>query len=359
MTIELGAELDKRFRLIGVQAVAKDDGIILRRGRTRVFLAGDGLIEVLDRLVDDSLEGGISETRLKARMPPETWGMLEDVLQALSSRRLLVRADDMPGPSAAKAFETPEDIYYWELGTSSEQVHGRLADRQVPILGDNLISRHLLRMLHSCGVANAYLVDHPSFRSMNDVPADERCLTIDFAEWADSDRPDEADIFVVCSDFGGMTLMREWNEYCVGAGIAFFPVVLQDHVAYLGPIVTPDGSPCFECFWARQNSNIEDPANARATERSAFLGQHVNGYLPPMAYAAAEFAAMELVKYLTQLLPGGTIGTLTEIDLEAPLLQTRKVLKVPYCPVCSTAASHPMPAADHMVFMPGNSQTGH
>ncbi len=354
MTIELGHELDRHFRLLGVQAVAHDEGVILRRGNTRVLLAGEGVVAILDRLVEASRSGGINQTRLKKSLPPDEWPLLEAVMEALVSRRLLAPIDPDAADADPDAPETPEDVYYWEFGASRAEAHKRLADLSVPVIGDNAVSRQLVRMLHASGLSGAYLVDHPQFRGLGQPDREESLAVTAFEDWAASRAPDRADIFVVCSDFGGLALMREWNEYCHATGTAFLPVVLQDHVAFVGPIVTPGSSPCFECLYLRHNSNLDDPATKRATEHVAFFGQHANGYLAPMASTAGDFAAMALIKHFTQLLPGGNIGTLVEIDLAEPSIETHKVLKVPYCPVCSASERYPAPAADHVVFMPGN-----
>jgi bacteriocin biosynthesis cyclodehydratase domain-containing protein len=218
----------------------------------------------------------------------------------------------------------------------------------------------MLPRLRAAGLRGAYLVDHPALRNeRTDALCSARTASysteaIAFDAWTDTPGPDEAACFVATSDFGGLALMREWNEFCVVNRKTFFPVVLQDHVAYIGPLVIPGQSPCFECGWARQNANLNDPTLIRATEPLAFFGRHVAGALAGMIGIAAEYAAMELLKYLSQVLPGGNIGKLIEVDLLQPSLCTRKILRAPFCPVCSSLNQKPTPAADHEVFMPGN-----
>src|SRR5438552_740439 len=58
-----------------------------------------------------------------------------------------------------------------------------------------------------------------------------------FDEWtAAGSKPD---CYVVCSDFGGFALMRDWNRTAVAGNIVFYPIVLQDEIAWLGPLVVP------------------------------------------------------------------------------------------------------------------------
>jgi hypothetical protein len=58
-----------------------------------------------------------------------------------------------------------------------------------------------------------------------------------------------------------------------------------------------------------------------------------------MARAAADFAAIDLLKILSTPLPGGRIGRMVEIDLMGPTATTRDLLKVPRCLVCADMAA--------------------
>jgi hypothetical protein len=66
----------------------------------------------------------------------------------------------------------------------------------------------------------------------------------------------------------------------------------------------------------------------------ADLGQHAIGYLQPMARAAADFGALELLKIFSTPLPGGKIGRILDVDLMGPTVESREFLKVPRCSVC-------------------------
>src|SRR5262249_5009296 len=92
----------------------------------------------------------------------------------------------------------------------------------------------------------------------------------------------------------------------------------------------------------RQNANLDPRDRERAGEMHAFFGQHVTGFLQPMARIAADIAAVDLLKYFSRALPGGRAGRLIEADLMTPSIRTRTVLKVPRCPVCARRfAPHP------------------
>ena len=173
-----------------------------------------------------------------------------------------------------------------------------------------------------------------------------------FDKWADAE--DLPDCLVVTTDFGGPALMEDWNGFCVENGIFFYPVLLHDHLGLLGPLVIPGESACHACFASREKASTSDFDLRRATDGEAYFAQHSFGFLRPMADAVAGLAATELIKFFSQALPGGNIGRLIEFDLIEPSLVTRRVLKAPRCPVCSTVAREPTPAAEAAVFVPGN-----
>lgn len=341
---------EARYRLLGIQAIPYADGIVIRRGSTRLFLRGAGLGDLLDLLVRRSAEGdGVSLAGLMAEVDTVRHTALKALVDRLIAERLLVAADGATG-------ERPEDIFYWNHGASAGIGRENVAKVEIAVFGVNHIALPLLGNLRSCGFRAVALVDHPALRNL-DFFTDRDELRPEIAgamatpprsldEWTAKGKP--AACHVVCSDFGGLDLMRDWNRKCVASGTKLYPIVLEDEVASLGPLVVPGEGPCYECLIARQDSNLADPARRRATEAHAFFGQDVTGFVQPMARVAADLAAVDLLKYFSRVLPGGIGGRLIEADLMAPSLRTRTVLKAPRCPVCSPARSEPSPSPSAM-----------
>lgn len=333
---------EAQYRLLGIQAIPYADGIVIRRGRTRMFLRGEGIGDLLDLVIRRSAEGnGVSLARLMAEVEGARHTTVRNLLDRLIAERLLIPAD---GEAAG---ERPEDIFYWNHGAAAAVGRENVARVEVAVFGVNHIALPLLGNLRSCGFRSVALIDHPALRNL-DFFNDRQELRPEIAaamatpprsldDW--TAKAKAADCHVVCSDFGGLDLMREWNRKCIASGTKFYPIVLEDEVASLGPLVVPGEGPCYECLVARQDSNLVDPARTRATEAHAFFGQEVTGFVQPMARVAADLAAVDLLKYFSRALPGGVAGRLIEADLMTPALRTRTVLKAPRCPVCSPAAS--------------------
>jgi len=329
---------EARYRLLGIQAVPFADGIVIRRGRARVFVRGEGLGDLLDLIVRRSAEGaGVSLATLMAETEGARHTALKGLLDRLTAERLLVSADGGSGD------ERPEDVFYWNHGANAAIGRENVARVELAVFGVNHIALPLLGNLRSCGFRAVALVDHPALRNLaffNDrqelrpeIAAAMGTPPRSLDDWSAKAKP--ADCHIVCSDFGGLDLMREWNRKCVASATKFYPIVLEDEVASLGPLVIPGEGPCYECLVARENANRADPDLARATEAHAFFGQDVSGFVQPMARVAADLAAVDLLKYFSRTLPGGVAGRLIEADLMTPALRTRNVLRAPRCPVCA------------------------
>lgn len=350
MELQLDIDTEEKFRLLGMQAVAHDDGVILKRGTARVMLKGTDVPQLLALLVDSDDGSGFTVEQVKSRLAAHHWDLLDEVITVLRERRLITRLEQ--GTQVTRG-DTAEDVFYWDFNTTSKTVRGRLDRLKIPVFGVNDLSLALVSALKSCGFNGAYVVDHPALRGLN-LSAEPPADAVSFDDWVDDDAFDDAGIIVVCSDFGGLDPLREWNDFCVAENKEFMPVVLQDHVAYIGPIVVPQRTPCFECLWSRQNSNLGNPVDERATEKMAFFGQHATGTLAPFVGAAANIAASELLKHFSQALPGETVGRMVELHQLEPAIHQRKFAKAPFCRVCSPTRSHSATATERNVFMPGN-----
>ncbi len=331
---------EARYRLLGIQAIPFADGVVIRRGRARIYLRGEGLGDLLDLLIRRSAEGGgISLAGMMAEVEGARHTALKALFDRLVSERFLVAAGIPYGD------ERPDDVFYWNHGADAAASRDALARIEIAVFGVNHITLPLIGNLRSCGFRSVTLVDHPALRNL-DFFNDRQDLRPEIAgamatpprnleEWTLRARP--ADCHVVCSDFGGLDLMREWNRKCVASGTRFYPIVLEDEVASLGPLVVPREGPCYECLAARIDSNRSDAALHRAGEEHAFFGQTVTGFVQPMARVAADLAAIDLLKAFGRTLPGDVVGRLIEADLMAPALRVRTVLRAPRCPVCSPA----------------------
>jgi bacteriocin biosynthesis cyclodehydratase domain-containing protein len=194
------------------------------------------------------------------------------------------------------------------------------------------------------GGVRARVVDDPSFRNVRLFEDGERlrpeqwglAQPEEYGAWEKSP-PDSATVcLVVCSDFGGLQRLATWNALAYRRGWHFSPVVLENAVGLVGPLVIPKETACFQCLLAREEANSNTAALKGATEIFAFEGQLIAAYHPSMATALGDVAAIELTKHYAYGWHSAAIGNTIEVNLLAATTRPRPILKAPNCPVCSS-----------------------
>jgi bacteriocin biosynthesis cyclodehydratase domain-containing protein len=347
----------RRRRLNRLQVVETEHGLLLKRGRTVVRVEGEASAQIAQALLAVAAEGEATAEELCAPFPPPLRPSVAQLIEALEARRLLA---DAAQPEPAE--ETPLDVFYWHFGRQREEVARNLARARITVLGVNCVSRRLVAALLDSGLDTVETVDWTPFgnvrlfrRDGTVDPAEwpERLgRPVTWAEWAAAGR--EAGCLVATTDFGGQQLLREWNRRCVATRTPFLPVVLQDLVGTVGPLVIPGESACLECLRARENAQMEDPEARRAAEHAAYPGQVVNAFHPSMASILGDLAAVEIVKFHGQLMRSSLVGNLIEANLAIPEIRTRRVLKLPRCEACGVPARRSPVSDDRVTAMPGH-----
>lgn len=354
---------EPRYRLWPVHVVRHDDGVILRRGTEKLFVAGADAVPVVEKLLTVAHgANGATLSQMLAPFAQDQRDQVQALLEKLLAKRFL--ADAAQVAAGEDKVPTNEDVFYWGQNSTTEQAHANLNQRRFVIIGVNTISARLAQSLGACGIDAVTVIDHPALRNMTFFDDDSQIdlqrwpalagAPLAFDDWTDGDM--EFDAMVATSDFGGLGLMREWNAFCVRERKLFLPVVLQDMMGYVGPLVVPGETPCFECAWTRQSSNMNQPDIERATEPVAYFGQGVDAWLPPMASMLGELAALELVRFCSGVIAGMRTGVMTEVDMLRPELSTRRLLKVPRCRVCGPLTRRATTTGERNVFVPGNDE---
>lgn len=352
---------DRVLRSVPLQAILHEGIVILKRGALETRLEGAGIAEIVQLVLDATSGAGIAREQLVARFAEPGRADVEALLELMLDRRLLVvanAAESTPDPA-----ETALDVFYWNLGQSAAEVNKSLAERRITVLGVNHITHAIVSILQSSGLHPPTVVDYPLFRNISFFDESGALNPARwphpspraFEPWAESLERGSIDCLVATSDFGGLHWMRQWNEVCVTNNIHFLPVVLQNVIGYVGPLVVPGDTACFECARARQNAHMADHDLRRASELVAFEGQSIAAYHPAMPMAVASVAAMELTKLYGNLrVPRRRVGVLLEVNLLAPTITAHKVLKVPRCTVCGINSIHPAVTPSKTTFLPGN-----
>jgi molybdopterin-synthase adenylyltransferase len=357
----MAVEEGQKLRALPVQFIEVSGGIIVKRGRAEMKIGGDRAAEVV-RVILTAAASGASIEEICATFAAPDRTAVRELIEKFKVRRILVPANS--GDLPTNVPEASVDIFYWHFGSRSSEVAEQLSRQRITIVGVNCISRRLATALASDGAHNVEVVHYPllcNLRLLDErgqLPSEEWPAPLapprEYKDWWEQLDPKSLGCLVATSDFGGLHLMRVWNEFCVRNKRHFLPVVLQDVIGYVGPLVVPGETACFECLRARQNSHMADPQTERAPELYSFEGQTVAGFHPSMASVLGDIAALELSRFYGGWTPPRVVGTLIEVNLIAPELTARRVLKIPRCRVCSAQNQHTISSPYRNIFMPGN-----
>ena len=338
--------LATKLQILPIQLIEKENGILLKRGSTILSVEGKGANDAVRSVVSSLEPPGSTREEITKKFAYSDRPAVDRFIEKLISNHLTV-SHESPEVSHHSQ-ENNLDIFYWQFDDSTAQVNQRINSQHIAILGVNFISRQLCAAFRASGIRNFEVVDYPRLRnsrwfkgSDGANPDSWTSATTNlpfprpYNSWKERSNPESLNCLVATSDFGGQSLFQEWNELCVKNNIPFFPVVLQDQIGYVGPIDIPGETACFECLRARQNSHREDRLTQKLLDESAPEGQSIIGFHPSMASILGDIAALEITKFFSGILPGRNVGTLIEVNLLNTKMESRKVLKVPRCPVCS------------------------
>jgi molybdopterin-synthase adenylyltransferase len=332
-----------KLKALPIQIIRLKDGILLKRGCTEVKVPDDGSIEMVARVLTLAGQNGVTREEISNQFSPDEHHAAENLIDLLLAGRLLV-----PSELTEPALKIPEsslDIFYWHFGVSADQATTRLNRRKLVIIGVNSISRRLISSFTDLGVENFQVVDDPWMRNP-DLFDDEGNLLearwspnlsepVKLSDWEKQIDPASVNCIIAASDLGTHQGIRDCNKFCVKNRCRFLPVILQDLTGYVGPLVVPGETACYECLRQRQNAHMHDPEVQRASEIITSTDRKVVGFHPSMASILGDIAAFELTRLYSDALPFRNIGTQIEVDLLRFKMMTRKVLKVPRCAVCS------------------------
>lgn len=286
--------------------------------------------------------------------------LVQELLAQLVARRMIVPCGDALVSDGGS--ESNLDIFYWQFGKPTQAANETFNSKRIVILGVNRISSRMAAALCASGIDNCLVVDYPVLRNLTLFDKEGKVLRnqwdssliwpIGYREWLEKADLQSLDCLVVTCDFGGSPVIREWNKFCVKHQKILLPVLLRNFVGYVGPVIIPGETACYECVHARQNAHVEDLEIQGAVDDACFEGRRVAGFHPSMASILADIAVMELNKFHSGFLPCLKIGTLIEVNLLASKMVTRKILKVPRCVVCSPLNIRSSVAVKKSAFIP-------
>jgi bacteriocin biosynthesis cyclodehydratase domain-containing protein len=328
MTAHPEPRADVPLRALPVDQIVAADALTLRRGCTTVRIDGEHAPELVGAVLE--LAGGADRTEdeLVACFPAEAQASIRSLVGELRARRLLLPADAVADATAESAL----DVFYWHFGLPEEPSPSPPRDEFVAVVGRNQTATRLCALLDDAGFEKLTVVADPDLD--DDADADEPLAARDLAADLQA-ATDGLPAIVAAVSERGFGPLRAWNELVLERKLPFLPVVIENLVAYVGPLVVPYQTACFECLLRRRYSNLDESGAREAVELRRGGGRIV-GLHPAISAVAAGAAALELSKFFIPWRSAQQAGYLLTFNLLASRAGRHRVLKVPRCPACSS-----------------------
>ena len=329
-----------KFRSLPAQVIPLNGSVVLRRGMVQITIDGEQAQEVIEKIAK-ICDQGASFGEILAQFREDDHPSLISLLEFLVARNFLVSCGG--DPVFPIETEQPSDIFYWHFDPHIEPLFSRIRTTRIAIVGVNGLGQEICSALNRSGFGDIRVIDHPDLcdpRISNQLNISGN-HPIAFEQWERCPGWSSTDCVVVASDIGPCDQLRWWNQNCVERKGHFLPVILDNIIGYLGPLVIPGETACYECLIGRENSQMHNAKIRRALEHHAPKSREVTGYHQTTCSVLANLAVFELVRFFGGMFPGPQAGTVLEVNLLTSTLKRRKVLKVPRCVCCSSMNSQP------------------
>ena len=144
-----------------------------------------------------------------------------------------------------------------------------------------------------------------------------------------------------CSENGSLKEIFDLHQRCITANKVFVPAFVFSQHAFIGPLVQPLNGPCWLCAQMRFSAH-RSPKQSATLWRALFADDGLYNELPvssPVARSIGNGLGFELFKLLSGALISEIENGVILQDVETLEATYGKLIKHPFCPVCSRLVS--------------------
>jgi bacteriocin biosynthesis cyclodehydratase domain-containing protein len=327
---------DLQFTLLPFQILVTDERIILRRGTVSIEVQGSDVREAIEFIVEYARGKTIKLDELISSSPIRLIEQVNVLCELLLKKRLLVSVSSWK--AVDEQIDSSFDRFLWELKISPRSWLEQAKAWRLHVVGLNFVSLRLSAIVNAAAFQNVCFVNYPY---LNNEQAVEKfasldaqdIVPLDFEKWS-REEFGEQDIVLCTADFPARAIFQEWNIFCQLHDMIFFPVMLENLVGFIGPIVIPHETPCYECLVRRENDYTLSIGDQNYRVELEYSSQFYHGFHPSLCSILADMAYFELFKFLAPNVSYRP-AQLIDINLFIPKIRCRNILYLPNCPVCS------------------------
>lgn len=285
------------YRLVG-----DGERLLLEHGQAVVVLEG-AAVRVLLPVLLPLLDGTRTYDDLVDRLGLSARPALDHALETLAAHDLLCE-----GPDAAPGSRASAHAVAAAFDLAPSVAAERLAGGTVGVFGSSPAAAEIARLLRLAGVGQVRRLRRR--------------------------QPRRVGLAVVAPDRSNLEHLRSWNRTAHSSGSSWLAVRPYDgRFAAVGPLVVPGESCCYECALLRRAANVEYGEDLLDLEEAP-IAARADIAFDTMVTALAAHLVLRWIAGQDRTLP----GILHAIEARPGLsVREHPVLRVPRCPVCSSA----------------------
>lgn len=199
---------------------------------------------------------------------------------------------------------------------ANDSNYKRLANSQLLLIGDGVLANKLFSYLKKIGIGTI------------------SSSTIDDSFKQSSYPISKYDLIIAAADYPNFILFDTVNKLCVEKRKPWLRLSFDDSIGYLGPLVVPGNTSCYNCCRLRLVSNSPNYEYQLWRYRECIPK---TGLMVSEVFAdiVCGMGADEIIRYLTNYQKPLTINSLTALDTRQMHVFHHKIITHPYCIHCN------------------------
>jgi putative thiazole-containing bacteriocin maturation protein len=329
------------------------DGVYFRNHHGSLKIKGTSIYRWVESLVP-YLDGTHSLTDLIQGLDTQKQAMVTRLLETLLTHQFLRDTSaDLPHTLSQSELETyaAELAFIESFQDSPAARFERFRRMRVVAIGSGLTLTALVHAMLKGGLRHLTLLitdECETARSRHQEYLDrfgqrdpqQTLQELDPLSWADERQVQTAiepfEMIIHISDRPMLARAQQLTRLCFAQQKPLLQAVVVKDEAWIGPLVCPPASGCWECAWRRLLSNLNDLRTSLASY--AFADHPEASSSPFLAFTTAALIAnmvsFEAFKYATEAGPLETPQHLIELDLQTLTRQRHAFLPHPLCQAC-------------------------
>jgi bacteriocin biosynthesis cyclodehydratase domain-containing protein len=323
----------------GTEFIEIDDERLLVRGYSNSVVLSGSIIRAISPILSRENKFGKSFEVSEPEQESHESSQLREFFEVLADRGFAEAAET--DTTLANSIVECRDSAYWSHNSHDPfPIKDKLKSTSIAVIGAGSIAATVKSCLIAGGVANVVAISPDSLLALfNDQQSNEQRSDTSASEAFGS-----IDFIVFASDGMEIAGIDTVNEFTQMSGIGWTLVRMDRHRAILGPNVIPGQTACFTCYELRSRANAEFPS-----EHAALYNhwKRVTKRPPdwPLASATAasvgNWVALDTLRLASGSHLSAVVGRIISLDMHSLQSNAQEILKLPRCPVCSSAAKRP------------------